>query len=267
MRLHGVGHGLIFLVQVVGARRLRKDLRLAGVFQEIHPQESNRTVRPHGQRAVIAQHQQRLVAQIVDDTFPLVQLQRDALIVVIGQIVVHDHRELRIAPQPAVLHRHGHTVGRVHMDHTARIMARRVNGRMDGETRRIDVVRRILTDVALKVDLDQRRRRHFIEHHAVWVDQEPLGPVLVRQARRDVGEHQIGPAVHRAQTVGSGKLATQRPFLLRDFAFQRRHVHRIRHVLDVHGGRHGGGGVFHLSLLPESCVLARSLNTSSAVGK
>ena len=179
---------------------------------------------------MVAQHQQVLVPQIVHDPRPFIQVQRDPFVIVIGQIVVHDHRKLRIAPQPVVLHRHRHTIRRMHMNHTARIVARRMNRRMNGEAGGVDEIRRVLTNVALQINLDQTRGRHLVKHQTVRVDQKAFFAVLVRQSRRNMCEHQIGPAVQCAQPVGRGQFNAQIPFFIRHFALQRGQCRRVRNV-------------------------------------
>ena len=55
-----------------------------------------------------------------------------------------------------------------------------------------------------QIDLDQARRRDFVEHQAVRVDQEVM--VGARHARRDVGVDQIVPAIQRDEAIAGGEI-------------------------------------------------------------
>jgi len=80
------------------AHRLRQNLRLAGILQKIHAQKGNGAILSDRQRTMIAQDQQALLAQILDQAVPLVQIKRYAFIVMIGQVIMNLHGKLRVAP-------------------------------------------------------------------------------------------------------------------------------------------------------------------------
>jgi len=98
------------------------------------------------------------------------------------------------------------------MDHASRIFAGAVNGAMNGEACRIDEIGRVLLDIAIEIDLHQGGCRHLVKQHAIGIDQKSLLPVFVGQPGRNMGEHQIGPGVHRAEPVGRGQFAADLPF-------------------------------------------------------
>src|SRR5439155_1553427 len=78
-----------------------------------------------------------------------------------------------------------HAVERVRVQDAAGIFARGVDRRMDGEARRVDLVRRLHHLVAVEIDLDQAGRGDLLEQPAVGVEAEVvLGP---GRARRRVG--------------------------------------------------------------------------------
>jgi hypothetical protein len=61
------------------------------------------------------------------------------------------------------------------------------------------------------VDLHQRRRGDLVEHQPVRVDQEVV--LGTRDARADVREDQVAPAVGGDEAVAGGKVDPQLPFL------------------------------------------------------
>jgi hypothetical protein len=90
------------------------------------------------------------------------------------------------------------------------VFACRVHGAVDREAGWIDVVRRLGNLAAVEVDLDQRRRGDFLEHHAVRVDQEMV--LRAGHARRDVGKHQVIPSEQRSETVRGREIDSRFPF-------------------------------------------------------
>ena len=67
-----------------------------------------------------------------------------------------------------------------------------------------------MTLLAVEIDLDEARRGDLVERHAVRIDEE----VVLRSgnARRDVREDQIVPAVQRDEPVARGEVDAQLPF-------------------------------------------------------
>ncbi len=108
------------------------------------------------QSAVVAEHHQRLVAQVSDQPLALVEPQGGALVVVIGQVRQHDEGMLGERQEPLRLGRDGHALVRVDVDDEFRVFAGAVDGGMDHETRGVDAVGAVDDDVPFQVHLHQR---------------------------------------------------------------------------------------------------------------
>jgi len=94
----------------------------------------------------------------------LVMVERDAFIVVIGEIEGDELRGLVQRQQAFHAARDRGAVGRVEMQHAAGILADFMDRRMDGEAGRVDAVVALGQLVAVEVDLDQARSGDFVEH-------------------------------------------------------------------------------------------------------
>ena len=203
---------------------------LAAVFKQIHAQESERTILADGQRAMVTQNQQILLANINDQPLAFIEIKRNALIVMVGKIVMNLHRKLSVEAQTVLLHRNRDAIRRMHMDDAAGVFTRTMDGAVNGKARRIDEIGRFLFDIALKIDLHQRRGCHFIEHQAIGIDEEPFFAIFVGQACRDMGKHQVGPGMECAKTVSCGKIAAQFPFDRRNLALEPFKLCRIGNI-------------------------------------
>ena len=104
---------------------------------------------------MVAQEHDVLVAEVGDEPLLLLVVERDALVVVIGEARDRDHRVLADRQQAVLLRGHGDAGVGVEVHDEMRIVARLVDRRMDGEAGRIDEVGRVLEDRAIEVDLDQ----------------------------------------------------------------------------------------------------------------
>ena len=122
------------------------------------------TVSPTRERAVVPEDHRALVAEIGDDPLALVEVDRDALIIVIGDLVADQHRGLGQRQQPLAMGGDRLAVGRVQVDHRLGVLARHVQRRMDGEAGRVGDERRRLDRIAAHVDLDQAGGGHLLEH-------------------------------------------------------------------------------------------------------
>jgi hypothetical protein len=111
---------------------------------------------------------------------------------------------LRRRQQSRGLQRNGDAGGVVQMHDAERIRARRVNGRVQGETRRIDRMLAGSDDVAGNVDLYQVRGADLVEGETERIDQKVAR--LVRDACRDVRVDEVVPAVYRGETIGGGQI-------------------------------------------------------------
>ena len=68
-----------------------------------------------------------LLAEVGDDPLALVEVDRDALIIVKGDVVADQHRRLRERQQALAMRRHRLPCGRVQMHDRMRILARHVD--------------------------------------------------------------------------------------------------------------------------------------------
>ena len=107
-----------------------------------HALEGGRDRAADRQRAVIAQQHVVLVAEVPLQARALVMVERDAFIVVIGEIVGDKLRGLVQRQQAFHAACHRGAVGRVQMKHAAGVLAHFVDRRMDREAGRVDAVRR-----------------------------------------------------------------------------------------------------------------------------
>ena len=85
---------------------------------------------------MVAEDHRALVAEIGDDPLALVEVDGDALIIVIGDLVADQHRGLGQRQQPLAMGGDRLAVGRVEVDHRLGVLARHVQRRMDGEAGR-----------------------------------------------------------------------------------------------------------------------------------
>src|SRR5215510_6830735 len=68
----------------------------------------------------------------------------------------------------------------------------------------------LLDEIAVEIDLDEVRSGHLLEQQPETVEQEPTG--LARNARRNVGVDQVGPAEMLDQPVARGEIDALLPF-------------------------------------------------------
>ena len=160
------------LIAVAG--RQRHDLRLARALEIIEADEAFADILADRERAVVAQDHRVLVAEVGDQPLALVEVDRDAFIIVEGDVAADQHRGLGQRQQPVAMRRHRLARGRVEMHHRMRVLARHVDRRMDGEAGRVGDERRRLDRIAVDVDLDQRGGGHLLEHQIVRVEQEMM---------------------------------------------------------------------------------------------
>ena len=79
------------------------------------------------------------VAEVLHQPLALVEIERDALVVVVGDAAEERHRHLVERQQPLLLRRDRHAGRRVGVHHAVRIVARHVHGGVDGEARVVDL--------------------------------------------------------------------------------------------------------------------------------
>ena len=186
----------------------------AGGLEYVHQQECVGHRGCDGQQAVVAQHQETLVAEVGDEPRFLLGVQRHALVGVVAERRQHEDRLLRDRQYALLLGGHRHAIDAVDVQHAPGIFARRMDRAVDREARRIDLVRAVHDLAAVEVDLDQARCRDLVERHAVRIDQE----VVLRPGhpRRDVREDQIVPAIEGHQPVARGEIDPLLPLLRTD---------------------------------------------------
>ena len=166
------------------------------------------------EQAVVAQHQEALVAQVAHEARPLVVVERHALVVVVGERGEHEDRVLRQGEQALGLRGDGDAVDAVHVQHALRVRARGVHGAVDGEPGRVDLVGAFEHLAALEVDLDEARGRDLLEEHPVRVDEEVV--LRPRHPRRDVREDEVVPAEAGDEAVAGGEVDAPCPLLRAD---------------------------------------------------
>ena len=92
----------------------------------------------------------------------LVEIERDALVVVDAEAAVELQGDLADRQQPVLQRRDRHARPRMGVDHAGRVVARHVDGAVDGEAGRVHAVRAVADLVAVDVDLHQRGGRDLL---------------------------------------------------------------------------------------------------------
>ena len=189
---------------------LRGQLDFAGFFQVVHAQKRLPHGFANGQQAMVAQHQHRLVAQVLHQPLLLAHVQRHAFIVVIGNPTVKLHGNL-IHRQQAALQRGHRAAGFcVGMQHALRIFTGAMNRAVNHKTGRVHREWRRLNGLTTEVDFHQIGRGDFLKHQPIGIDQKMM--FRAGNTYRNVGENQIGHAVMRNQAITGGQLFTQALF-------------------------------------------------------
>ncbi len=170
------------------------------------------------ERAVIAEHHQRLAAEVGHQPLALVEVQGDALVVVIGQVRRHDQGVLRQRQEALGLGRDGDALVGVHMHDEARVLAGAVDRRVDHIARGVDAVGALHHDVTVKIDLHQGRGGDLLEIQAERVDQEVM--LRARHAGGDMGEDQVVPLLQGHQPVERREVDPRAPLPLAHLALQ-----------------------------------------------
>ena len=194
--------------------------------------EAFRDAGPRSEQPMIAQYHRVAVAEVLDQALALLQVQRGAFVVVIGD-VAEAHARLRDVAHEAAFHRgHRHAGQRVGVDHAIDVVARRVHRAVNHVAGLVDtVVGGVENDFAVDVDLDHAGGGHLLVQHAVGVDQELV--VCSRHARRNVVGDHLGHAEFMHEPVAGGEIDACVPFFLADLF-----AHRLFFRVDL-GDRHG----------------------------
>jgi hypothetical protein len=120
-------------------------------------------------------------------------MERESLVLVIGELLMKTQRVLRRRQQARGLQRNGDAGGVVQMHDAERIGACRVDSRMQSEPGCVDRMLAGPDDVTCNVDFHQIRGADFVEGETERIDQKVAR--LVGDARGDVRVDEIVPAV------------------------------------------------------------------------
>ncbi len=169
----------------------------------MHQDEGFTDCRAARQKPVVAQDHDLAVAEIPHEPRALLEVERDAFVVVVGGPVVELQRPL-VERQQALLHRRNRDARhRMRVQDAVDVRARLVNGAVDGEAGLVDPrAEAVAQDVALEVDGHEAARRDLVEAHAVGIDQEDVLALVGGRAGRDVGEDAVVHLEMRDEPVG-----------------------------------------------------------------
>jgi hypothetical protein len=159
---------------------------------------------------VIVQQHDVLVSQIPLQTRTFVEIERDAFVVVERQIRNHQLRGLVQRQEPLLRRRYGGAVRGMQMHDASCVLAHFVNRRMDREAGRVDGIGGFRHRLTRKINLDQTAGGNLLEHHPVGIDQEMM--FGTGDARRNMGEDQVIPAVEGDEPVTGGQIDADRRF-------------------------------------------------------
>ncbi len=210
---HGVADRLLcrMVERAIAAEQV--DLDAAGVLQPVHRVEGLRDGAAARKKAVVAQEQNVVGTEVVDDAITLLAADGWSLEVVIGDPAVETHRRLRQWQQAFLQPAYRGAGPRMDVDDALDIRAGLVDRGVQVEARDIDVVAvvRLQQRMPLHVDLHQARGRDLVVQHSVGIDQ--IGLALPRDARADMVVDQVGHAVRRDQTIACGQIDARLPLL------------------------------------------------------
>ena len=143
--------------QAERAARHRVELNLAGYLQIVDAPEGLADIRTAGEQAVVAQDHDAAFAQVDDQAVLLVRVERDALIIVIGDAVEELEAVLLHRDQPFLEAGDRDAGAGVGVDHSVEVRPRPVDAGVDDVARRVDPRAGIVDRRAVQVDLDQAR--------------------------------------------------------------------------------------------------------------
>lgn len=205
-------------------------LHLARPLQLIHPKERSRSGFTTGQEAVVTQDHVAPVAERSDQPLAFAEVDRDALEIVIRNLAV-ELRAVEIVRGQSML-RAGdrHAFGGMGMHDVMRILARRMNRRMNREAWCVHRSKAAVDDTTLDIDLDEIGRGDLAVHQAELIDQEMA--LRSRNARGDVIVDQLGPAEHVADAIECRQVFARDALLQANMA--RLVLSQRRHIVLVH---------------------------------
>ena len=198
-------------------RGLRQKLRFTGTLQKVHAHKGLRHRIAHGQQAVIAQNDARLIGDVGNQAVFFFAIKHDAFIGVIGHIMAD--REGRLAHRQQTIFQRGHRNALFGMgvDDAMGVFAGHVNGAVDGETGGVQHVVGVLKGVSVHVHLHEGRGCDLFKQQAKGIEQKMmLGP---GNTHREMGKYQIIPTVMSRHAVSGGQLNPQFPLFFAHTVF------------------------------------------------
>jgi hypothetical protein len=161
---------------------------------------------------MVLEDQAFVLAEVTHDALALVEVVRDAFEVVIADPLVVAHGALVERQQAAVERRDRLARDRMGVQHGMQIPARHMDCAVNDEAGAVHLIRRLVEDVAVEIDLDQVRGGDLLIEEAVGVDQELI--LFARHAQRDVIVDQVRPAVMHHEAIGSRQIDAGLPLLV-----------------------------------------------------
>ena len=174
--------------------------------------KASATVGAAGEEAVIAQDHCVGVPEVADEPLLLVEVERDAFVVVVREAAGEAHRVLRERQQPLLLRRHRETRAAVRVDDAADVVRARAWIAL-WITKPAGLIPSPLgssTMSPVERDHDEGGRGDLLEQQAVRIDQEARR--ASGNARRDVRVDQVRHPVVRDQPIARGEIDARAPF-------------------------------------------------------
>ena len=101
------------------------------------------------------------------------------------------------------------------------VFTRGVDGAVNGVASVIDLVRRVIEDIALKIDLHKIGRRHLVPAQPERIEQKMV--IGTRHTRRNmIVDQRRRPAIQMGESVRRGKIDANLPFIFTDTVAKRR---------------------------------------------
>ena len=168
---------------------------------------------------MIAQHQDRVIAKVLNQTLTLFSANGHPFKIVIADLVLEVTGVEIGRNKPVLMTANRHRSGRVHV--ADRIGARTemfVEVGMLGEASLVHHIRRAADIVAFDVDLDEVRCGHFVIKQTKRVDEERV--FLPRHFQRNVVIDRFRPAEVVKNAVASSQIEARLPFFFADLTFE-----------------------------------------------
>src|SRR5690606_113526 len=182
------------------------------------PPESFRHRLADRQQPMIAENHRDAVAHVADQPFPLIKIERNALIAMIGKTAVEHHRMLAERKQAMLLRRNGHARRRMRMQDAVDVMAGAVDGAVNGVAGGIDLERRVVKNIPVDIDLHEAGGGDLVEEQSIGVDQKVI--LGSGDPRGNMREDQIAHAQVGNELIAGRQIDPRLPFFVADLAFQ-----------------------------------------------